>query len=46
MVQMNHGHLFTIVKANLALADGDIDTLVNNEHVDAASLSEEDFCFG
>ena len=43
---MNHGHLFTIVKANLAQGVGDLDTVVNSEHVDFASLSEEDFCFG
>ena len=46
MEQMNHSHLSTIVKANLAQGVGDLDTVVNSEHVDFASLSEEDFCFG
>lgn len=46
MEQMNHGHLLTVERGNLALVVGDLDALVNTEHEDTATLAEEDFCFG
>ena len=46
MEQMNDGDLLTVELGNLALAVVDLDAVVNAEHVDLASLTEENFILG
>ena len=43
---MNDGDLLTVVFGNLALGVVDLYFVVNAEHMDLASLAEEDFCLG